>query len=177
MRKQDFKKIEEISKNYLKERSEKLVEKQEKSLQELLDMQKRDIVRTMLFNLKIVISSWAPYGSNLTPSIRSVKEIGSNKAMRPKLTLLQLPKFNGGRLNEWTYRCENYFEYNETPSETKVKIEAIHIKGKALRWHQNYMRNQLKRDMLDWDEYIVRFGSDLHVDPMVELKNHKQIEN
>lgn len=45
--------------------------------------------------------------------------------------------------------------------------------------HQNVIRSRLNGEMPTWSEYVsamrIRFGSDLHYDPMVELKNLKQL--
>lgn len=107
-----------------------------------------------------------------------VKETGSTRAPLLKLVCVEFPKFNGEKLNEWLYMCEHFFEYDETPDGTKVKVATIYLEGKALQWHQNFMRNRLTKETLNRGEYTeaiaTKFGSNLHNDPMAELKNPKQ---
>lgn len=49
------------------------------------------------------------------------------------LIRLEFPKYNADKLNEWLYKSNQYFEYDQTIEETKVKITSIHLDGKALR--------------------------------------------
>ena len=77
------------------------------------------------------------------------------------------------------FQCDQYFEYVESVEVARVKIVTIYLEGKALQWHQSFLRSRLGRGMPKWDEYVaalsVRFGNDLYYDPMVELMNHKQL--
>ncbi|KAG8384142.1 hypothetical protein BUALT_Bualt04G0087500 [Buddleja alternifolia] len=63
-------------------------------------------------------------------------------------------------------------------ADAKVKIAAIHLEGKALPWHQIFMKNRLTREVPQWGEYVRalndRFGALLDEDPMSELVNLKQ---
>ncbi|KAG8380314.1 hypothetical protein BUALT_Bualt06G0002700 [Buddleja alternifolia] len=53
--------------------------------------------------------------------------------------------------------------------------------GKALRWHQMFMKGRLTREVPNWEEYIRalndRFGPLVHDDPMSKLVNLKQVGN
>lgn len=61
----------------------------------------------------------------------------------------------------------------------KVRFAAVNLEGKALQWHQIYMKSRLTREPPSWEEYIrelsARFGNYLYDDPMGELMNLKQI--
>lgn len=91
---------------------------------------------------------------------------------------VSFPHFSGDDLRGWVCRCDQFFEVDETPSFAKVKIAAIHLQGKALRWHQTYMKYRITGDVPSWEEYVRalndRFGSMLYEDPMSELVNLKQ---
>nr|XP_027126014.1 uncharacterized protein LOC113742375 [Coffea arabica] len=54
----------------------------------------------------------------------------------------------------------------------------MNLEGKALQWHQIFMRSRLTREIPAWEEYIrelsSRFGDSLYDDPMGELKSLKQ---
>ncbi|KAG8386656.1 hypothetical protein BUALT_Bualt03G0171300 [Buddleja alternifolia] len=67
---------------------------------------------------------------------------------------------------------------DDTPPEAKVKITTVHLEGKALQWHQIFMKNRLTREVPQWGEYVKalndRFGALLYEDPMLELVNLKQ---
>ena len=52
-------------------------------------------------------------------------------------TKVDFPRFNGGDLNGWLYKCYQFFEIDATPPETIVKLTAINMEGRALQWHQN----------------------------------------
>ena len=60
----------------------------------------------------------------------------------------------------------------------KVKIAAMNLEGKALQWHQIFMKSRLTRETLSWDEYVKelssRFGDSLYDDPMGEPKSFRQ---
>lgn len=77
------------------------------------------------------------------------------------------------------YRYEQFFEIDGTAEDAKVKLAAIHLEGRALQWHQIFMKSRLTRAIPSWEEYIsalsARYGSDLFDDPMAELKGLRQI--
>lgn len=55
----------------------------------------------------------------------------------------------------------------------------IHVKEKALLWHQSYMKIQdLQGTIVSWEDYSAsirsRFGDGTFYDPILELKNLKQ---
>nr|CAD1833858.1 unnamed protein product [Ananas comosus var. bracteatus] len=95
-----------------------------------------------------------------------------------RLTKLEFPRFNGEELKGWLYRCEQFFEIDGTPEDSKVKIAAIHLEGRALQWHQVFMKARLTRSRPTWEEYVMalntRFGSELYDDPTSELKKLRQ---
>ena len=100
-------------------------------------------------------------------------------AIQAKLTRLEFPKFHGEGLNEWLCKCEQYFDFDETADDFKLRIASLHLEGRALQWHQNYMGNKGNQRVLQWEEYIhalsIRFGEALYYDPMAELKNLRQV--
>ena len=53
-----------------------------------------------------------------------------------RFSSIEFPKFGGLDFKSWLYKCDQFFEIDETPSEAKVRIAAMHLEGKALQWHQ-----------------------------------------
>jgi len=58
---------------------------------------------------------------------------------------VDLPHFDGTGLKDWLYRCEQFFDVDETSPDAKVKIVSCKLDGKALQWHQSYMKQRLTR--------------------------------
>lgn len=81
-------------------------------------------------------------------------------------------------IREWIYRCEQFFLLDNTVPEMKVHLASLHMEGKALQWHHNYIRSRYDQ-FSTWPEYIVdisaRFGR-LYDDPLADLVNLKQAE-
>lgn len=60
---------------------------------------------------------------------------------------VKLPQFGGDDLRGWIYRCENYFDYEETAEDSKVKIATINLEGRAQHWHQTMVHTQVGRGL------------------------------
>ncbi|CAM8880125.1 unnamed protein product [Rhodiola kirilowii] len=93
-----------------------------------------------------------------------------------RLSKIEFPKFDGSMLTEWIYRCEQFFLLDSTPPELKVRLASLHLDGKALQWHHNFMSTRFDQ-FPSWPEYIValstRFGK-LFDDPLADLVSLKQ---
>ncbi|GKD65213.1 hypothetical protein Tco_1307321, partial [Tanacetum coccineum] len=50
-----------------------------------------------------------------------------------RLTKLEFPAFNGDGFKEWSYRCQQFFEIDETPEHLKIRLVAIHLRESAMR--------------------------------------------
>ncbi|XP_020105551.1 uncharacterized protein LOC109722075 [Ananas comosus] len=173
-RAQELKKMEEMLRQMIKESATR----QEQSIQELRDWQNKDMeeVRQMFVELHTSIS---PGTGQILPSAGRSEGNSSNRFhFTPRFTKIEFPRFDGEDLKGWLFRCEQFFEVDGTSEEAKVRLAAIHLEGKALQWHQIYMKSRLTRSQPTWEEYVVslntRFGADLFDDPMAELKNLKQ---
>lgn len=100
----------------------------------------------------------------------------SPNTLSSRLTKIDFPKFGGDDLKSWLYRCRQFFEIDNINDEARVKLAAIHLEGRALLWHQHYMKNR-GQVVPSWEQYVkditARFG-DLFDDPMADLKALKQ---
>ncbi|KAK4431103.1 hypothetical protein Salat_0872300 [Sesamum alatum] len=95
-----------------------------------------------------------------------------------KCSQVEFSRFNEEDLRGWIYICEQLLEVDEMLYEAKVRLAAMHMEGKALQWHQVYMKSQLTREAPHWEEYVHAlndwFGTFLYEDPMSELMNLKE---
>jgi len=73
--------------------------------------------------------------TNRTPDIGTA---GGNNLSR--LSRIDFPKFEGDDVQGWSYKCEQFFELDAITENKKVKIAAIHLSGRALVWHQSFMK-------------------------------------
>ncbi|KAH7658118.1 hypothetical protein IHE45_17G065400 [Dioscorea alata] len=124
---QELKKLEESLKGLLKEAVEKQSEKHDREMQELKEKQDRDIsgLRTLLLNLQPVGNTSA--ANTAVVPVRTEKELSYIKAIRPKLTKLEFPKFDGDHLHDWLFKCKQLFEFDETLDGIKIKIVSLHL--------------------------------------------------
>ncbi|KAK8951688.1 hypothetical protein KSP39_PZI004152 [Platanthera zijinensis] len=95
-----------------------------------------------------------------------------------RFSRLDFPRFSGDEVLDWIYRCEQFFDLDGTTEDQKVRVASAHVEGKALYWHQAYMKARITRQWPHWEEYgkaiADRFGSLLIDDPMSDLKNLRQ---
>lgn len=75
----------------------------------------------------------------------------------------------------------NFFDVDETPEDSKVKLASCNFEGKALQWHQSYVKHRLSREWPRWTEYVgslyARFGAELFDDPMSDFKDLRQVNS
>ncbi|KAL8162265.1 hypothetical protein V2J09_013754 [Rumex salicifolius] len=100
----------------------------------------------------------------------------SNAPFSTRLTKVDIPNFDGTFIKEWIYCCEQFFMIDNTTPELKVRLASIHLEGKALQWHHNYIQTWFEQ-FPSWPKYIIdisaRFGR-LYDDPLGDLVNLKQ---
>lgn len=91
---------------------------------------------------------------------------------------VEFPKFAGDDVSGWIYRCEQFFCVDSTNENAKVRIASIHLDGKALMWHQSYMKTLGEGVWPNWNEYktaiVSRFGQTPYDDPLASLMKLKQ---
>lgn len=93
-----------------------------------------------------------------------------------RLTKIDFPKFWGDEIKSWLFRVEQFFLTDVVEESMKVRLAALHPEGKALQWHQAYVKTR-QGNLPPWEEYVAditnRFGEDFD-DPMAELVQLKQ---
>jgi len=95
-----------------------------------------------------------------------------------RLSRIEFPQFNGEDVLGWVYRCEQFFEVVHIAEHMQVKVAAIHLSGKALLWHQFFMKSKAVSEWPLWAEYKIaismRFGAKSFDDPLAELMKLRQ---
>ncbi|GJV20862.1 hypothetical protein Tco_1369882 [Tanacetum coccineum] len=93
-----------------------------------------------------------------------------------RMTKLEFPAFDGSDFKEWYYQCCQFFDLDETPEEMKIRLVAIHLNGRALHWHQSFMKDMVGRS-LSWKQYVAelreQFVDGNYSKPLIELRNLK----
>lgn len=91
-----------------------------------------------------------------------------------RITKVDFPKFDGTDLKSWLYKCNQFFQLDEIEDSQRVRLAAIHLEGRVLLWHKDYMKkcNNILPTSIKYTEDInkdisMRFG-ELFDDPMTE---------
>ncbi|GJY38027.1 gypsy/ty3 retroelement polyprotein [Tanacetum coccineum] len=93
-----------------------------------------------------------------------------------RLTKFEFPKFSGDDVQGWLYRVNQFFLLDSIADNQKVRLVSMHMFDKALNWHKQFVKKY--GENVEWTVYErevqKRFDS-VFEDPMVELKNLKQV--
>lgn len=104
-------------------------------------------------------------------TIRPPPKTNTPRSYSTRLSKVDFPRFDGKKVKDWLYKCDQFFLLDETPPESRVRLASIHLEGVALQWHLNYLRGRFDQYPL-WPQYAAdvrrRFG-DLYEDPLAEL--------
>ncbi|KAF2313669.1 hypothetical protein GH714_012651 [Hevea brasiliensis] len=94
-------------------------------------------------------------------------------------TKLEFPKFDGDGLEGWLMRAGYFFDVANIVAIERVKVVALHMEGKALQWHQGYVKIKGQSAYADWNLYVMgitaRFGCKAYDNPLADLRNLKQV--
>lgn len=105
-------------------------------------------------------------------------EMGGDRATRQ--TKLEFPSFDGNMVHEWLFKCDRFFELDDTPDEQKVDIASMYLSGLALEWHYAFVKNMRLQSPVRWEEYVeamtTRFGPIKMQRPIAQLKRLKEEE-
>nr|GEZ29581.1 gypsy/Ty3 retroelement polyprotein [Tanacetum cinerariifolium] len=88
-----------------------------------------------------------------------------------KLIKIEFPKFSGGDVKDWIYRCKKFFKVDGVVDGKKVQLASMHVFDAALVWYQQYMKKY--PDNTPWEHFeveVVKRFEVLYDDPIVELK-------
>lgn len=94
---------------------------------------------------------------------------------------VEFPAFEGLGLKDWLYKCKQFFVVDGTPEDSKVKLASCKLEGKALQWHQSYMKHRVTREWPRLGEYVAclyaRFGFELFDDPVGDFKDLRHVNS
>ena len=95
-----------------------------------------------------------------------------------KYSKLECPNFENENFKGWLLKMEQFFKADQTRDQDRVHMVMMHLEGRALQWHQRYMKNQNNLQEVIWTQYIqdmrICFGNNDYIDPMLELVGLKQ---
>ena len=55
---------------------------------------------------------------------------------------LDIPTFDGGKVDDWLFRIEEYFDMAKTLEDQHIKIASFHMIGLAYAWYKWMIKNQ-----------------------------------
>ncbi|KAF2294209.1 hypothetical protein GH714_008297 [Hevea brasiliensis] len=77
--------------------------------------------------------------SNQNVSSHNIRQYWGNS------TKLEFPRFSGEGLEGWLLRVDYFFEVANVAADDRVKMAALHLEGKALQWHQGFIKGETKK--------------------------------
>jgi len=126
------------------------VNKQAESFSEQLAIHKEAQDRSTA-QLKELITGLSVQVMQLANWVCDFSNHGGNNMSR--LSRIDFPKFEGDDVQGWIYKCEQFFEVDAVLESRKVKIASILLWGRALTWHQSFMKRGAVGHELTWKEY------------------------
>ena len=79
---------------------------------------------------------------------------GDSSRFNPRRSKLDCPKFDGYDFLGWRLKIEQYFDAVGIAEEDKVQTAMIHLDGKALQWHQRFMKSRGSLKEISWLVYM-----------------------
>ena len=64
-----------------------------------------------------------------------------SRKINPHCNKLECPRFDGSDFFGWKLKVKQSFKAIDLVEEEKVAIVMIHLDGKALQWHQRFMKS------------------------------------
>lgn len=182
----DLQRLEVNVRNLLEEQNKRLLDSCSANAQNINQNAKsisalNDLIVGLSMQINKLISQDGTPGSSRTTGgegngNRSTETPFKNHGFASRMTKVEFPKFEGTDLRSWLYKCNQFFQLDDIEDNQRVRLAAIHLEGRALLWHQNYMKKCLNI-LPTWAKYTEeitsRFG-ELYDDPMADLKALKQ---
>ncbi|EEF32608.1 hypothetical protein RCOM_0251410 [Ricinus communis] len=198
-RSQEFKKMEEsiksIVRGMLSENNKVLLDSVTKQDQAITDLSKKhnQSMTLMMNEIRALTNSRQPSNNILSPSNSSYgfpnhastadymqQGTGNtNYHLASRFTKVEFPRFGGEDVEGWLFKYDRFFQIDQTPSNSQVKLALIHLEGRALQWHQTFIKNRGELGEPPWNDYVraikCRFRVRTYKDPMADLKMLVQI--
>ena len=91
---------------------------------------------------------------------------------------IDCPKFDGSDFSGWIMKLEQFFETEKVPEDNKIRRVMMQLEGRALQWHQYYVKANGDLVSIPWVAYLAdlrkRFSDSEFSDPMADLVSLKQ---
>nr|GEV13973.1 gypsy/Ty3 retroelement polyprotein [Tanacetum cinerariifolium] len=123
--------------------------------------------------------------NSLAQVTRALQELNQGMQGRPqnqnqftRMTKVEFLKFLGDDVKGWIFRCEQFFDIDDSSEHQKVKLIYVHLFDTALLWHKQFIR--LNGEAVSWNVYkkgiLRRFGT-VFDDPVSEMRKIKYQSN
>ena len=124
------------------------------------------------------VTTPGPGNKTVTQSLPEHIDLTGGSRLQTKYAKLECPRFDGENFRGWLLKLEQFFEADHTKEQDKVRTVMLHLEGRALQWHQRFMKNHRVLNEVSWNHYLQdmrsRFSSNEFTDPMLELVGLKQ---
>lgn len=138
-----------------------------------------DLISVNMEDLRKLVLAQNNDGDEHSSTKRSLKnndDNGRKQLYALRILKVDFPLFDGKKVKEWLYKCDQFFSLDFTPNDAKVRLASIYLEGPALQWHVNYMKSKFNI-YPSWTKFVVdvtqRFG-EVFEDPLAELMQVKQ---
>ncbi|KAK9287680.1 hypothetical protein L1049_016118 [Liquidambar formosana] len=102
----------------------------------------------------------------------------THQATYTRYAKIDFPKFFGDNPTGWLYKCERFFDFNQIEESQKVKIAAIHLEDKGLKWFQWFEKTNHRINWRDFSTALKnRFDPNVYEDAVGELTKLNQESN
>ena len=102
--------------------------------------------------------------------METVETFGEMAKRSYKAHRLECPHFDGENFTGWLMKLDQFFESEKVQDGDKVRTVMMQLEGRALQWHQYYIRTNMSLLTISWDHYIEemrnQFGDSEFSDPM-----------
>ncbi|MCI27578.1 hypothetical protein A2U01_0048777, partial [Trifolium medium] len=109
-----------------------------------------------------------------TLSHTSPKQLSFSQSAARSLKL-SVPRFDGSNVTDWLFQIEAFFDFHDTPMDSRLQIASFHMDGRAAAWFQWAMRNNL---FSSWPVFLDavrhRFGPSAYEDVEGDLSKLSQ---
>ena len=141
-------------------RWEELYQQMQRSMEEFKEEQGR-----VNNQIRELITGLSRQVLQIANSAITIGEVSSGNSHHPlsRLSRIDFPRFDGEEVQGWVYKCEQFFEVDNTAENLKVKIASIHLS--SLLWHQSFMKHRSESGWPKWEEYKMAITTRFRANP------------
>jgi hypothetical protein len=66
---------------------------------------------------------------------------GPQQHYATRISKIDFPRFDGKKMKEWLYKCDQFFALDATPDDSRVRLASILLEGPVLQWNNAREQN------------------------------------